>query len=139
MKLLRLPFDVTVRSQSFFRLLLLAGLALSTPVHAAPNASDKLTIEFLIDYVGDSEMLFVRNFGKHNAKGAASHIRKKYKHFLDEIDSPEMFIELCASKSLLTGREYHVIDPQGNTFKTRDWLLGALNGYRENKNNRPES
>ena len=122
-----------------FKLIWLVGLVLATSAYAAPNTNDKLTIEYLIHYVGDSEMVFVRNFGKHNAKGAASHIRKKYRHFLDEIDSPEMFIELCASKSLLTGREYHVIDLQGNTFKTRDWLLGALNGYRENKNNRPKS
>ena len=118
-----------------FRLIWLVGLVLATSAYAAPNTNDKLTIEYLIHYVGDSEMVFVRNFGKHNAESAASHIRKKYDHFLDEIDSPEVFIELCASKSLLTGKEYKVIDPQGNTLKTRDWLLDALNRYRENNKN----
>jgi hypothetical protein len=139
MKLLRLSLDATVRSRLFFRLLLLVGLAIAMPVHAAPNANDKLVIEYLIDYVSDSEMVFVRNFGKHDAKSAASHIRKKYKHFLDEIDSPEVFIELCASESLITGREYSVIDPQGNTFKTRDWLLNALNSYRVSRASGTES
>ncbi len=137
MKLLRLPLDAQTRRPWLipFLFLLLAGLTLSAPVHATPNAKDKVTIEYLIHYISDSDMVFVRNFGKYKAERAASHIRKKYDHFLGDIDSPEVFIELCASKSLITGREYNVIDPQGNTFKTRDWLLDALNRYRENSKN----
>jgi hypothetical protein len=77
-------------------------------------------------------MVFERNFSKYEAKRAASHIRKKYDHFLDDIDSPEEFIELCASKSLMTGSEYNVTDPKGVTIKSRDWLLGELDNYRSN-------
>jgi len=114
--------------------LLLVGFIWVVPAHATPNADDARTIEFLIEYVSSSDVMFVRNFGKHDAPRAASHIRKKYDHFLDEINNPEEFIELCASKSLVTGREYSVIDPQGKTTKSRDWLLAALYRYRADTN-----
>lgn len=110
--------------------LLLAGIASSTTAFASPGANDAATIEYLINYVRQSDMLFVRNFSKHKPDSAASHIQKKYDHFLDEIDSPEEFIELCATKSLMTGRDYNVVDPEGNKVKTRDWLLSALKAYR---------
>ncbi len=113
--------------------LIALSLTLFSPVYAKPNADDSLTIEYLIDYVSQSDMIFVRNFGKHEPKRAAKHIRDKYDHFYDEIDSPEKFIELCATKSLLTGRDYRVIDPQGIEIKTSDWLLDVLSAYRETK------
>ena len=114
-------------------LLMLIGFLFTTPVHATPNAEDSETIEYLIGYVSESDMVFVRNFGNHKPARAASHIRNKYDHFVDDIDSPEEFIELCASKSLITGREYKVIDPAGNEIKTRDWLIAALKDYRDTK------
>ncbi len=106
------------------------GLTISTPVYATPNGEDTETIEYLIDYVSQSDMIFVRNFSKHKPNSAAKHIRKKYDYFLDDISSPEEFIELCASKSLVTGSEYNVVDPAGKKIKSRDWLLGALKDYR---------
>ena len=118
-------------------LILLSGLMLSfilllaNPVHAKPNTADSATIEYLIGYVSQSDMVFVRNFGQHTSHKAAKHIRTKYEHFYDDIDSPENFIELCATKSLVTGKNYIVIDPQGNKVKTSEWLLSALKTYRQ--------
>lgn len=112
-------------------LLLAVILLMASPVHAKPNTNDTVTIEYLIKYVSQSDMTFVRNFGEHSPQKAAKHIRKKYDHFLDDINSPESFIALCATKSLMTGRDYTVTDPQGNISKTSDWLLGALETYRE--------
>lgn len=109
---------------------MLIGSAVLAPAVATPNVEDTEIIEYLIDYVSQSDMIFVRNFGKHQPQRAAKHIRAKYDHFIDDIDSPEKFIELCASKSLVTGSEYSVIDPVGNKIKTRDWLLAALDNYR---------
>jgi hypothetical protein len=77
-------------------------------------------------------VVFVRNFSKYKSDRAASHIRKKYEHFLEDIDSPEEFIELCASKSLMTGSEYNIVDPEGVSINSRDWLLGELDSYRSN-------
>lgn len=115
-------------------LLISVMLLMSSPVHAKPSTEDTTTIEYLIEYVSQSDMTFVRNFGDHKPQRAAKHIRDKYEHFFDDIDSPETFIELCATKSLITGRDYTVIDPQGHKIKTSDWLLDALKTYRKQDN-----
>ena len=110
--------------------LLVATMVWVLPVSAAPAKDELAAIEYLIDYVGKSDVTFVRNFSRHSAARAMQHIQDKYDHFEDEIESPEQFIELCASKSLLTGREYSVIDAQGNEIPSREWMLGLLEDYR---------
>ena len=48
----------------------------------------------------------------------------------DEIDTPEEFIELCATRSLLSGKPYQVINKHGETVDTSEWLTAELNEYR---------
>ena len=111
-------------------LLWMAGTLLPKLALAAPDASTAAAIEYLIESVSQSDMVFVRNFSRHDAQRAAKHIRDKYEHFVDEIDSPEKFIELCASESLMTGRDYRVILPGGEEHLARDWMQGLLAKYR---------
>ena len=111
-------------------LLWLSGSAALNTAVAAPDADTSAAIEYLIDTVSQSDMQFVRNFSKHDARRAAKHIRDKYDHFHDDIDSVEKFIELCASESLLTGRNYKVILPGGEERLSRDWMLDLLAEYR---------
>jgi len=129
------PASIFTRLQLFFQgmaaLLLAAGIVATTPAYATPGEEDTKAIEYLIDYVSQSDMTFVRNFSEYTPVRAAEHIRAKYEHFVDEIDSPEKFIELSATKSLMTGRDYRVIDPDGKELKTADWLLSALKDYRD--------
>ena len=115
-------------------LLLATGMMITSPAQAAPGEQDTKAIEYLIDYVSQSDMTFVRNFSEYTPERAAEHIRAKYEHFMDKIDGPEKFIELSATKSLMAGRDYRVITPDGNTLKTGEWLLGALADYREKQN-----
>ena len=88
------------------------------------------TIQYLITYVRDSGVKFERNFGSHNSFEAASHIEKKYQHFKDEIDTPEKFIELSATASLVTGKKYMVITEQGEEIPAGEWLNNELKRYR---------
>ena len=88
------------------------------------------TIQYLITYVRDSGVKFERNFGSHNSFEAASHIEKKYQHFRDEIDTPEKFIELSATASLVTGKKYMVITEQGEEIPAGEWLNNELKRYR---------
>lgn len=96
----------------------------------AAAASLEETVEYLIGFVDDSQVTFVRNGSKYPSGEAAAHIRKKYRHFIDRIDTPEKFIELCASRSLVTGREYQVITADGAHVPSSNWMLGALAAYR---------
>lgn len=111
-------------------MLLLAGLVASAPAAAAPQANTGETIHYLIEYIRDSNVTFVRNFSDHTSAEAAEHVEKKYRHFEDKIDTPEEFIELCASKSLITGSAYSIIDERGKRLPSREWLMNALNAYR---------
>jgi hypothetical protein len=88
------------------------------------------TIQYLITYVRDSGVKFERNFGSHDSVEAASHIEKKYQHFRAEIDTPEKFIELSATASLVTGKKYRVITEQGEEIPAGEWLNDELKRYR---------
>jgi hypothetical protein len=90
----------------------------------------ELTIQFLITYVKDSDVVFERNFNSYNAVEAAEHIENKYRHFKDEIDTPEQFIELCATRSLMTGKLYLVVTEQGEQIPAGEWLNSVLAAYR---------
>ena|ERR1700675_2028897 len=91
------------------------------------------TINYLIDYVGKSDATFVRNGQKHTPQEAANHIKAKYEHFKSEIKTPEDFIRLAASKSLLTGKPYLVRAPDGKEMRLDVWLADALREYRASK------
>ena len=88
------------------------------------------TIAYLIDYVGKSNATFIRNGAPHTPAEAAAHIKAKYDHFKGEIKTPEDFIRLSASKSLLTGKPYLVRTPEGKEMHLDAWLTEALKAHR---------
>jgi hypothetical protein len=95
-------------------------------------ASESLddSIKFLLDYVAKSDATFIRNGQKHTPQEAANHIKAKYEHFKNEIKTPDDFIRLSASKSLLTGKPYLVRTPDGKEMRLDVWLTEALKQYR---------
>gem|GEM_PF-562571 len=112
-------------------LLLPSLLLVSFSSAAARQAGDlEATIQHLIAYVRTSDVMFERNFTRHDAAQAAAHIEKKYQHYRDTIESPEQFIKLCATASLVTGMPYTVIDGQGNELPAAEWLNTELIRYR---------
>jgi len=88
------------------------------------------TIDYLIDYVAKSDATFIRNGQSHTPVEAADHIKAKYEHFKNEIKTPEDFIRLSASKSLLTGKPYLVRTPDGKEMHLDAWLGEALKQHR---------
>jgi len=62
---------------------------------------------------------------------AAAHMQRKYEHFKDEIKTPEDFIRLTATKSLMTGKLYYVRLKDGEKLTSEAWLLQALEAYRQ--------
>lgn len=88
------------------------------------------TIKYLLDYVAQSKCIFIRNGRKHTAKKASRHMKRKYKHFEDEINTPEDFIRLAGSKSTLSGKPYKVRLKNGKEMLCSEWLDKALKEYR---------
>ena len=95
---------------------------------AAESLDD--SIKFLLDYVAKSDATFIRNGQKHTPQEAVDHIKAKYEHFKNEIKTPEDFIRLSASKSLLTGQPYLVRTAEGKEMHLDAWLTEALKKHR---------
>jgi Family of unknown function (DUF5329) len=89
------------------------------------------TIQYLLDYVGKSNATFIRNGQKHTPAEAVTHIKAKYEHFKGEIKTPEDFIRVSASKSLLSGQPYLVRAGDGKEMRLDTWLTDALKAHRE--------
>ncbi len=116
---------------------LVAGIAIavflllvSGPGRSEPTEKVNQTIQYLISAVSGADLTFIRNGNSYTPKEAAEHINRKYEHFRDDIETPEEFIELCASKSLLSGKPYMVVDGEGKERRTSDWLRAELAAYR---------
>ena len=100
-----------------------------TPQKANAESLEQ-TIDFLLDYVAKSDAAFIRNGQTHTPQEAVNHIKAKYEHFKNEIKTPEDFIRLSASKSLLTGQPYLVRTADGKEMQLNAWLTDALKRHR---------
>ena len=87
------------------------------------------TIDYLLNYVTNSDKTFIRNNYKYSGSEAADHMQKKYLYYQDKIKTPEDFIKFAASKSLISGKHYLVI-VDNNKVSTAQWLLAILAEYR---------
>ena len=107
----------------------LLSAAASAQDHATLNAE----IEYLLARVADSGYVFVRNGDDHDGTDAAKHMRRKYEHFRDKgkIHSIDDFIELSATKSMITGKPYMVRMGDGSETPTATWLHDEINAYRQ--------
>ena len=88
------------------------------------------TIDHLLGYVSQSGLTFMRNGKSYTAPEAAGHMRRKYEHYQDDIGSAEDFIRLCATRSLMSGKPYTLVDEDGRELATGDWLSRELLEYR---------
>ncbi len=111
------------------------GLAATGLASRAASAEEGLqeTIDHLVEYVRTSEVVFIRNNKEHSPEDAAEHILKKYEHYRKKIKTPEDFIRLCATKSMISGKAYRIRTPEGEEMATADWLTRELEAYRRSK------
>jgi hypothetical protein len=89
------------------------------------------TIKYLLDYVAGSYCTFIRNGEPHTGKEAADHFKAKYEHFKNEIKTPEDFIQIAATKSMITGDPYLVKTADGKEISCAEWLGKVLADYRK--------
>ena len=101
----------------------------------SPDKSECLegTIKYLLSYVKGSDCTFIRNNREYTAEEATGHIQRKYKHFKSKIKTPEDFIRLSATKSLITGKPYMVKTKSGKLMTSEDWLLEVLEDFRRQR------
>lgn len=111
--------------------LLIVSVVLVAPVHADVSDTQRPEVEHLLLFVLQSDCEIDRNGSLHNGVDAHKHMRKKYRHFRDEIDSTEAFIAKSASRSELSKKPYHVVCPDQARITTQQWLHNELKRFRD--------
>ena len=114
---------LTVAITAFFSLLPSNG-------HGSETGLVDQAVQHLIAHVAESDLTFIRNNDQFTGKEAADHMQKKYAYFRDRIKTPEEFIELCATRSLMSGKPYLVINEKGAMINTNEWLRTELVAYQ---------
>ena len=92
-------------------------------------ANKETEIQHLLNFVNNSQCLFIRNGSTHSGPDAKAHIMKKYDYYKSRIDSAEEFIEYSATKSTMSGKKYKV-RCDGKEYLTAQWLNDELKNYR---------
>jgi len=108
-------------------------LYLSSWAQATPLSPQSQTeIEHLFDFLSGSGCEFQRNGSWYAAPKAAEHIRTKYDYLIkrDLISSAEEFIELAASKSSMSGKDYQVKCADQAAITSAIWFTQELVRYR---------
>ena len=118
--------------KKIIHLILISTLMSSIILHHHISLADtslKGVINHLLRYIEESNCNFIRNDKEYDSKYAAEHIREKYNHFRKEIHNVEDFIELCATKSLLSSKPYFVKCAPNTKILTAEWLRKELIKY----------
>lgn len=85
----------------------------------ADDFSEEAKIQYLIASVEDMKgATFMRNGRGYSAKAASNHLRLKLRTMGDRIKTAKDFIELCASKSSMTGEPYLIGLADGSIIKS---------------------
>ncbi|CAB1083360.1 hypothetical protein D1AOALGA4SA_10931 [Olavius algarvensis Delta 1 endosymbiont] len=120
-----------IKKLSLIGLCLLLGYTVQADLEAADSDDLSAAINYLLAFVAESDCTFFRNDRAHTAEEAVTHMQRKYDHFKNKIKTPEDFIRLAATKSLLSGKPYMVKTKVGRLLKFETWLLEALEAYRQ--------
>jgi hypothetical protein len=113
-------------------LLMLPAALAGPPARATPSASEHKIIERLIQRIAKKgTMLFIRNDKEYDAADAAKHLQAKFDHFKERIVTAEDFIELCATRSEVTGQPYKVKLAGGTLRNASDFMNDELRHVRQ--------
>jgi len=96
----------------------------------AYSATADAEIKALLQTVGSSGCVFIRNGSEHSATEAENHLRLKYRNGKRYATSAEKFIEQLASKSSWTGSVYQIRCPGVGTVPSGQWLTERLQEQR---------
>jgi len=114
-------------------------------VGAAPAVKEErgedlqAAIDHLLEFVRTSDVVFIRNGREHTPAEAANHIARKYDHYRKKIETPEDFIRLSATKSMMSGKPYTVRLADGTVMAAKEWLETELARYRAARVFSPDS
>jgi hypothetical protein len=109
-------------------LIMLLSLAV-VPVYAQDH-SETARIQYLLASVEALDgASFIRNGREYDASTAAKHLRLKLRSAGDKVRTAEDFVELCASKSSMTGEPYLIRFADGTTVTSEAFFRNKLKTF----------
>jgi Family of unknown function (DUF5329) len=132
------------RAENMNRNLIIAAITAvlaATMLLAVDTRSQKETdetIAYLLAFVAQSDCTFIRNGQSYTGKRAADHLKSKYEYYKDKIATPEDFIRLAATKSMLSGKPYLIRTTEGKELRSDEWLKQILEEYRKTRKDKEE-
>ena len=117
-----------MRIKLFFILWLLC----SDTAYSDIDKKQQKEIDFLISYVYNSQCIFNRNGIDYKGSEAVTHIKRKYDYYRNEIKTTKDFIELAATKSEISGRNYTVKCKNSELQELGKWLVKSLSTFKKN-------
>lgn len=117
-------------------LVILLALAWVPMAGAAPprDPAAEAEIRHLLQFVRQSQAVFIRNGRTYPPEEAAAHLQRKQDHHQAQISTAEDFIRLAGTRSLFTGEAYQVRLEDGTILESRDWLTAELDRQRAAQN-----
>ncbi|MEN8136749.1 MAG: DUF5329 family protein [Thermodesulfobacteriota bacterium] len=108
---------------------------------AAASGSESPEAEKIRYLISSVEILpgatFIRNGAEHSPREAAEHLRMKLDKAGRRVRTAEDFIRLCASRSFLSRKPYHLKFGNGKVVATEKFLREKLAAFAL-KNERPK-
>jgi len=99
----------------------------ATTLHQVKALSETQKIELLLKFVESLKgASFIRNGEAHKPAEAAAHLRMKWEKAGKRVKTAVDFIEVCASKSSVSGKPYTIKMADGKELPSRDVLMQEL-------------
>jgi hypothetical protein len=108
---------------SIFAILLCFLFSLSAFAYP-PSEGDK--IAYLLNEIGSSNLVFIRNGNEYTAEEVKLHLQSKMEHEKNSIPTVEDFINLIGSEFSITGIYYYVRLADGTQVESTVWLRQKL-------------
>ena len=92
----------------------------------ADNQSEHAKIDYLLQSVASSHLVFVRNGKDYSGEEAKDHLENKLNFVGKRVRTADEFIIYVASGSSITGAPYYVRFPNGKKEEAAVWLRSKL-------------
>ena len=121
-------------------LLVFAGCVISfvaTESISENRAEETKQIELLLARIETMQnVVFIRNGKEYSSQKAADHLRLKWKKAGRRVETAEDFIELCGSRSSISGKPYKIRLPDGRIEDSGVILKELLKEIERSKESR---
>ena len=117
-----------MKKLAFILIISLVSLTVFSSDKFGPSDEDK--INFVLNKIETSKVVFLRNGSEHSASDAADHLRRKMNNAKKKFwfFGPERkitykeFVEKIATKSSMSGKKYKVKLPNGRIISVEQWI-----------------